>query len=69
MAAALPFLTSEAELLSKSATIRQRPLVVCSESPSWLLNEEPTLRQRERRSQPKELLEITGVFRGRELTR
>jgi RecA/RadA recombinase len=69
MAAALPLLTSEAELLSKSAAIRQRPLVVCSESPSWLPNVEPTLRQREQRDQPKESLEITGVFRGRELTR
>jgi recA bacterial DNA recombination protein len=53
MAAALPFLTREAALLSTSETIWQRPLVVRPEAPL----------------KPKELLEITGVFRGRELTR
>jgi len=53
MAAALPFLTSAAELLSTSETKRQQPLIVRSESAD----------------QPKELLEIAGVFRGRELTR
>ena len=53
MAAALPFLASGTELLSTDQTIRQRPLTVLAESPH----------------QTKELLEIMGVFRGRELTR
>src|ERR1700730_3113435 len=61
MAAALPFLTSDAALLSTNEmavlytreTTGQRPLVVGPEAPP----------------QPKELLEIAGVFRGRELTR
>ena len=60
MAAALPFLTSEAALLSTHETtlftdeaIRQRLLKARSEAPP----------------QSKELLQITGVFRGRELTR
>src|SRR5579863_7086942 len=52
MAAALPFLTSEAALISSSETIRQRALTV---------RPEPL--------KSKDLFEITGVFRGRELTR
>jgi hypothetical protein len=53
MAAALPFLTNDAALLSPLEAITPRPLVVPLDSPH----------------KPKELLEITGVFRGRELTR
>jgi RecA DNA recombination protein len=53
MAAAVPFLANDAALLSTSETTLHRPLVVRPEAPR----------------QSKELLEITGVFRGRELTR
>jgi hypothetical protein len=53
MAAALPFLTNDAALLSPLEAIPPRPLLVSPDSPH----------------KSKELLEITGVFRGRELTR
>lgn len=53
MATALPFLANEAALLATPETIRQQPLAV---------RPEPSLKL-------KDLLEITGVFRGRELTR
>jgi hypothetical protein len=53
MAVAVPFLANEAALLSTRETTPHRPLVVRPEAPR----------------QSKELLEITGVFRGRELTR
>src|SRR5271170_3344940 len=61
MAAALPFLANEATLLSPSeatllpmgGAMGQRPLIVRSQPPH----------------KSKELLEISGVFRGRELTR